>query len=138
MLRLVMQRLIAEVPTLRQVAGAADLATAEDDMKRAPAAFVLPIREAPGQNYLELGVSQRVVRTFGVLLASRNLRDARGEEAYVELESLRDQVMAAYLNWQPDTDHEPCEYAGGRLIRLSNAVLWWQDEFRTAHLVRAV
>ena len=138
MLPLITARLESTVSALRRVAGAADIAAAEEDLKRMPAAYVLPLRERAGENYLDNAVSQRVARAFGVLYAVRNLRDARGDAAHVHLEELRTEGRAALLGWEPDDDHEPIEFRGGRLLRLTNPILFWQDEYETAHLVRAV
>lgn len=138
MLTLVRDRLISEVPALIDVAGASDIPSAETELKRYPSAFVLLVRESAGRNSLTNAVSQRVAQTVGVLLAVRNLRSASGQDARVDLEQLRGEVRTALLNWEPDTDHEPVEFRRGALLKMSDRVLWWLDEFETAHQVRAV
>lgn len=137
---LVIARLATEVPppALRRVAAAAELAAAGEDLKQVPAAYVVPSADRAGQNQLANGVSQRNQVRFAVVMAVSNMRDARGEKAQADLRLLRISIMTALLGWSPDVDFAPVEYVAGRLLRLSDSVLWWQDEFLTAHQLRYV
>lgn len=132
-------RLKAEVPQLRIVGGAADLAALrEAPPLQLPAAYVLALAESARPNSLStVGalMLRRAVR-FAVVLAAQNLRDPRGEAAQGALEALRAAVLGALLNWQPTDDHDPVEFAAGRLLSLADQVLWWQDEFVTADYLR--
>lgn len=132
----IIARLDAQVAALKKVGGAADFEAALAELKIEPAAFVIPLRDAAQPNTLENAVSQRVISRFGVALAVQNLRDASGTKAQTELAPLRDSVITALLGWAPDADRDPCEYGGGRLLRLRDRVLWWLDEFVTAYYVR--
>jgi len=135
----VIARLKAQVAAFQnRVGGAADLGAALRELKQEPAAFVIPQTERASGNTLENGVSQRVAARFGVVIALSNLRDARGEKAQTELAPVRLSLFAALLGWAPDVDRDPCEYAGGKILRLSDRVLWWQDNFETAYYLRAV
>lgn len=129
---------LAGVAGLKKVGTAADYASAAIDLKTpTPAAYVIPLRETPGRNTLENAVSQQNVTRFGVVLAVSNLRDAIGAKAGVDLRAIRIAVMTALLGWTPGPDYDVCTSGGGRLLQLSNAVLWWQDEYLTALFLRA-
>lgn len=137
-LNLIVARVTAQVSALKRVAESMDIPSAADDLKAvAPAAYVLPLQDPAGPNALANAVSQQVTARFGVLLAVRNFRDPRGEAARSELTPLRSSVADALLNWQPGADYTPCEYGGGRLLQLTDQVLWWIDEYRTSFEVRA-
>jgi hypothetical protein len=133
------QRLDTSVSALKKIAGAADFASAGMDIKSKgalPAAYVLPLAERADANGLANAVSQRVEVRFGVILAISNLRDALGKNAQGDLAGLRTSVFAALLGWQPDADHDPVTFGGGRLLQLQDGLLWWQDEFVTAYYLR--
>lgn len=134
----IVARIKAQVAAFKKVGIAADLAAAARELKQEPAAFVIPVQDRAQRNALENGVSQRVLSRFGVVLAVSNLRDASGERAQTELAPIRDALLAALLGWPPDAERDPCEYGGGRLLRLSDRVLWWQDNFDTAFYLRKV
>lgn len=135
----IVAQLKTEVTDLKMVGGAADLSAATDSVIQKPAAFVLPNSErASGSTTGTMAVNQQNTVRFAVLIAVQNLRDKRGEKAQANLRSLRGSIMDALLGWQPDADFDPIEYGGGKLLQLSDQVLWWQDEFVTSHLIRSV
>lgn len=135
----IVARLKTEVPALKLVGGAADLSAAADSVIQKPAAFVLANSERASENKTgTMAVMQKNSVRFAVVIAVQNLRDKRGEQAQVDLVSSRNSIVAALHGWQPDADFDPIEYGGGKLLQLSDQVLWWQDEFLTAHLLRSV
>lgn len=135
----IITRLETEVPTLKFAGGAADLASASASLKQTPSVFVIPVSDrASGNTTGTMVVSQNNVSRFAVVSAARNLRDARGEKAQGNLRSVRTSILTALHGWQPDADFDPIEYGGGRLLQLTNQVLWWQDEFLTTNLLRSV
>lgn len=135
----VIERLQAEVSLLKNVAGAAELARAAEDLKQNPSAFVLPGAErATGSVTGTSVVSQQNTTRFGVVIAVQNLRDPRGDKAQEDLRTLRTAIMAALHGWQPDSDFDPIEFGGGRLLQLNDQVLWWQDDFLTTNLLRSL
>jgi len=136
-LSLITARLTDQAPVLKRIAEAMDIASAMDDLKTVvPAAYILPLRDPASPNALANAVSQSVTSTFGVLLAVKNLRDAAGEKARAELTPLRSDVCDALLNWQPGAEYAPCEFGGGRLMQMTDRVLWWLDEYRTSFEIR--
>ncbi len=132
----VVSRLQAQVAAFRLVAGAADLASATDDLKQVPAAYVYPVADRTTRSGGLGYVAHEVQARFGVVIAARNLRDARGEKAIGDLEPLRLAVRTALLGWLPATGYDRCTWQGGRLIRIAQAVLWWQDDYETAYSVK--
>lgn len=133
----VIAHLKTSVAALKKVAGAVDFASAGMDLKtNLPAAYVLPLAEKADPNQLADGVLQKVGARFGVVIAVSNLRDARGEQAHSGLDPLRSAVIAALLGWAPSDAHDPVEFVSGRILNFADGVLWWQDEFTTAYLLR--
>jgi hypothetical protein len=137
--QLVIARLAERVSGLRKVAGAVDFATAAQDLKQPPAAYVIELANRASRNSLAvMAVSQENEIRFGVIMAVQNLRDARGDAAQTDMNVLvRKPVMAALLGWAPHPDSTVIEYSGGRLLQLDNLVLWWQDDYLTSILERS-
>lgn len=127
----------AGLDEFRKVATAANFAAARDDMKQAPAAYVLPMNDVASPNQLGGGaILQPVKERFGVALAVSNLRDPSGVAAQAEFERLRRLVIDALLGFVPGTDYEPIEYAGGALLVIDASVLWWRLTFTTGYMER--
>lgn len=120
------------------ISGAASYAAAAaDGLKGDQAAWVIPVADAPGANALENGIEQRVAVRFGVVVALRNVSDARGDAAIDDLEALRIDVRTQLLGWIPPDAFEVITRGQGRMLALDNMELWWLDEFLTAELTRA-
>lgn len=135
----VIDRLKAQVALLKRVSGAAEIAAAAEDLKQAPAAFVVPGSErASGSSSGTLVVSQSNAVRLGVVLAVQNLRDPVGEKAQSDLLEVREAIMTALHGWQPSDDFDPLEFGGGRMLSLTDQVLWWQDDFLTSHFMRSL
>lgn len=126
---------------LKRVGGAADFAAAQNDLKgKMPAAYVLPLSASAGPNlYATTAMEQSLSEEFAVILAVQNLRDARGEASLGNLRTARQAVLGQLLGWTPDAaTFDLFEFSGGRLLALEDAVMWWQDQYRTRSLIRAV
>lgn len=122
------------VKDFNKVSGAADFASAQEDLKITPAAYVIPLADTAQPNRLQFsGIEQHVTERFAVVLAVKNARDVRGDAVNVALETLRDKTINAVIGFVPDTGYEPAEYGGGRLLMLDVAVTWWQLEFITGY-----
>lgn len=138
MLQTIIDRLNEQVPDFQgRVAGAAELAAALNGLVKCPVAFVLLADETSSRNELVTALSQRVEVRFGVVLVIRNVADARGKAAAVDLDVIRLQVMVALLNWQPSADHEPVQHVAGKLDNYDDQTLWWADTFTTTFYRRA-
>ena len=135
----IITQLKTEVTSLKLVGGAADFAAAAEGVRQTPSAFVLPSSErASGSSTGTMVVSQRNIARFAIVIAVQNLRDPRGEKAQADLLTLRNSIMTALHGWEPNADFDQIEYNGGKLLQLNDQVLWWQDEFVTANLLRSL
>ncbi|MDP1696498.1 MAG: hypothetical protein Q8L45_01715 [Xanthomonadaceae bacterium] len=135
----VIDRLRASVPTLRQVAGAAELDAAMNSVNAStvPAAYVLPALESAGETR---GSSQRLIQivsvTVAVVIAVRNYRRADlGSAAGADLGGVVAAVRSAVLGWTPPGGEKPFDFKAGRLERRQDAALWWQDLYRTQYRI---
>lgn len=135
-LSLVTARLRDACPSIRFVAGAAELASATSSgLPTHPAAFVFPLAEAAGINGRSTGPAlQQMVESFAVLLAVKSAADPRGEAAVDDLRALRLELRAALHGWEPDTDHAPLVLAGAQMVSAANSFVFWQEEFATEYL----
>lgn len=126
----IVARLKAECPVLRDVGGAASLDAVEDQLAAVPAAYVIPLAERPTEPPTAAQFSQLVDVAVGVVYVVSNA-SASGERDISELVSVRRAAFGALLGWQPEGCLQGLAYAGGRLVRLSDNLLWWQDDFVT-------
>ena len=135
----VVARLQAQVAALKKVGTAVDLGSAQEDLKnKLPACYVVPFAEVALGNALENAVSQQVNEDFSVVYAISNLRDVRGEAASADLRPIRGSVQTALLGWTYDANaYDPFIFVRGRLLALTNPVLWWIDTYRTVRYARA-
>ena len=132
---------LAGTAGLLDVGGAAEYFAARESLKRWPAAFVLPAKDTSAANvFATEEIDQRVTARYGVIIAVRNLRDAKGEAAMADLTPIRHAVWDQLLGWIPASGFSPCTYGGGRLLDLDEdaQVLWWADEFDTDYHVRVI
>lgn len=120
------------------VGGAAKFEQSANGLTALPAAFVLPSKDAAEPSPYADGIVQQVVRSeFSVLIAVRNLSDDEGAAALGSLEDARVAVRTALLAWPPDSDSFGCEYVGGQIVVFENGVLWWEDNYTTATVIRS-
>lgn len=129
----IIAHLRARCPTFAQrVAGAAEYAAARESTALAvPFAFVIPVDDEPEPNAAENGISQRLVETFGVVVAVSNATDERGQASAKAIHQVRAELWAALLGWRPTPQHGLIAYEGGNLLGLDRARMWWQFEFST-------
>lgn len=122
------------VKDFSKVAGASDFASAKEDLKNPPAAYVVPLADVARPNDL-LGdsVEQLVTEKFGVIIAVKNVRDVRGDAVNAALETLRKKTINALLGFVPATGYAPVQYGGGRLLALDVGITWWHLEFITSY-----
>ncbi len=132
-------RLQDEVPALKLTGGAAEFERATQQLAAMPAAFVLPASETgEASPFMSQIVQQNVLLQFVVLIAVRNLSDDDGTAAVESLDPIRNAVRDALLNWTPEGAEQGCEFRAGAMLRFSNGVLWWQDTYATAYIIRSV
>lgn len=126
-------RLLAEVSALKLVAGATEFgAASESNPPATPAAYVIRLRETGGPRATYSRVEQRVPVEIGIVLVTRNVADAKGAAAGVDMETLRSAVRTALLGWEPPAA-DPLEFGAGGLLAFRDQHLWWQDSYRSTY-----
>jgi hypothetical protein len=134
----VIARIDTQCPSFKVVGGAAQFDKAVASLTRAPAAFVLLGSElATPSPFMEQLVEQRVAVDLVVVIATKNLEDARGRAAADDLDSLRGSVRDALLKFVPTGATDGIEYQRGALMLFANGVLWWADTFGTHYMIRS-
>lgn len=134
----IIARIKAQVTAFRIVAGALNLEGDGADTLAYPSASILPLQVTAGQNSLINAVDQEMRERFACRIGVRNLTDRHGEAAYGELRALVISVRAALLKYAPGTDYSPLESAGGRLVRIADRIVWWDELFETRMHLRAI
>lgn len=140
--RLVSDRLHATIkPPFKLIEGLAEFAALEKPPANAalPAAYVMPISALGGPNNLAAGgFRQRIEEGFAVVILHRNLRDARGAAAALDLsDTLIPALRRALIAWTPATGWEQVEFRSGRLLDIEDQVLAWREDYVTATQYRA-
>jgi len=130
---LVIARIKAQVPELLDVLTGADLAAINTTPPlRYPCAYVYSLSESGNDNRYMTGMTaQRRTQAVGVLLLVRNVRDAVGHAAKVDLDALRIKLDAALFGYVPAPEYEPLIFTRGALVQLADGVLLWQDDYTT-------
>lgn len=132
------ERIRAQVPELRQVAGAADLGAVKAGRVIPPAAYVFEVGRTAQPNTLLMAVYQETRDSYAVVVVVDNRRDARGGDGSDACRLLRDRIATALIGWQPDPESAALEYVGGHLVEFVNQHLYWQEVYRTTGTLRSV
>lgn len=133
---LVEARLQLRAPILSSVGGGASLAAVQRAPSRKPAAWVVPIADAAGQNRLTtVAVRQTIAYRFGVILCVQNARDSRGDAVRDDLKVVREEVLSALLGWAPADGFDPVTFGSGSMLQLDGIAMWWQDELITTGFI---
>lgn len=131
-------RIKAQLPDLREVAGAASLPSLLEGRLAAPSIYVIAEKRAASANpYGALAVSQRIEQTLLCVVVNKNVRDARGGDAADEADTLCAGLRTALVGWQPASAIEPIDYLGGQLLAFPNQYHIWAERFRTAFYLRS-
>lgn len=113
-----------------RVAGAAHFKVLPEQSKLdVPCAFVIPLDDHPQENRSQNSIRQALVDSFAVVVALSNVVDERGQASAHTTDSLRAELWAALLGWQPTDRYDGITYEGGQLLVLDRARLWYQFEF---------
>lgn len=131
-------RLVAEtMPPLRLVELVGSMPAARGQaagVPQSPAAFLTLLGEEAQPNRYATGAHAQTIQTrFGVLLAVRDVSDAKGAAASEALDAVRETVISALAGWKPASVDETIEFRRGSLIDIANGVSWWLDEFGTSY-----
>jgi hypothetical protein len=133
----IITRLQQAVPALKLVGGAAQFQNAaERNPNATPAAFVINLKENAAPTAVSDFVIQRVSVTLGVVLVVRNLSDAKGAAAGIDMEALSKAVKTQLLGWQPCEGYDPLERGSSNLLTFKDGHMWWQDTYLTSYIDR--
>lgn len=136
MIAAIIARLLAEVPALKLVEGVAGFQRAtETNPPATPAAYVFTVDESgsAGDTDIDDGEGQLVDVTLAIVLVVRNVTDAHGAAAELDMDALRGQVRAALLGWSIDAEHEPLARRQSTLSAFRDGHMWWQETWTTAY-----
>jgi len=129
---LVLKIRLAETRFENRIGGAAELALAMTYTLQKEMAFVVQMAETAGQNKYDSGINQLITERFAVIVAINNAssdKDKLGLTAYDSLYEIRAEIFKAILGWQMNGAESLVSYAGGRVVRVDRAYLWYQFEF---------
>lgn len=135
---LIETRIRTQVPTLKEVAGAADMANIMSGRLTDQGCYIFQERITATENHMVGTTIQRVAISFVVLIVVRNVRDARGADAADASYTLQASIKSALLGWSPDASADLLEYSGGALFSFSNGFFIWKDTFNTHQFIRAI
>ncbi len=130
----VIEALRTRCPTFaNRVAGAAQFSRLPETAALAvPCAFVIPMDDNPQPSNSANSVRQAMTDSFAVVVAISNKPDEKGQASAHSIHTLRTELWAALLGWQPGADYDGITYEGGSLLSLDRARMWYQFEFATA------
>ncbi|AUG53937.1 phage tail terminator protein [Thalassospira marina] len=135
---LIRDRLKAEIPELREVRGALDLAAIRGSLVRFPAAFVFLAADSATPNTRAVGAFvQNVTADVAVVLCVKGANDPTGEKTSDELEDLQAQVRTALIGWEPGNGFEPLGLRQGKMLGFKEGVAFWQDTYQARDEFRA-
>ena len=125
---------IAETCFGNNIAGAAEFGYAWGNLAKEQVAFVVPMADSVKANNQDNGINQLVTEKFAIVIVLRNDlsdRDKTGLTAYDSIPDIRTEIFKAILGWQPPGAEDIISYAGGKLLNINRANLWYQFEFIT-------
>lgn len=132
-LNAIIQRLEERLSWARKVQGAADLSRASERQQFGADLYVVDLGERAGANQRGNSHRQRVDINIGIFQWSRHVGDATGGKALEQLETRREQLLAALVNWAPSPEDDPFEFVEGRLVRFEPPGVLWSDRFKTTY-----
>ena len=134
---LIEQRIRDTVPEFRDVGGGADIKAILAATNATPAAYVYRERNTAKANNAISAVAQQRVETIGILVITRNVRDARGGANADDSEALCDLIEAQLLGYSPDDErYNRLEYIGGDLVLLKDGFHIWREAYQASRVTR--
>jgi hypothetical protein len=135
---LIEQRLRAEIPAFKEVAGAAGLSSILQGRIADPGCYVFQERSTAENSDLVGATMQRVTLLVAVITVVRNVRDSRGADAADASSEFQDSIQTALLGWQPHESADPMEFVAGALVSFANGFLIWKDTYKTYQFIRSI
>lgn len=120
-------RLISQCPLVNgQVFLAIELASTEPQALTPPCVFIVPLSEKSIESKGSLQVETHAIAVVSIV---KNVADARGEEAYLELQAIRDSVKKSLIHWHPQQQASVVKYSYGSLNYFDDSIVSWLDRF---------
>ena len=136
---MVVARVARQVPELQLVGGAADYAAVKELRSfRTPSAYVIFAEERnTGKVPTSVNVcAQESVVEFGVVLALRNWREARGEQMQADMRQLIGQVRAVLIGHKPAAaGARVIGWQSGKVLDYDASVLLFADVYQMHHVM---
>lgn len=136
-------RLKAEIPALKGWGRAADLARlmAAKAMPAAhtvPRAFVIEPDDAAGGDAMATGLLRQEVKVrLTVVLALYHANDPTGAASLEELETLKPQLMAALIGFEPGGEYQPLQHQRRGLVSaVGSPLVVFRHDWRTSWHIR--
>ncbi|MBI1626920.1 phage tail terminator protein [Comamonas suwonensis] len=136
---LVVERLKALVPDLREVGGAADYAAVQELRGfQTPSAFVIFASESgnagPGPRGARV---QPAVSRFGLALAVRNYRPGAGDQLGDELRKVLGLTRSALIGWVPPTPGATAlAWEAGEVMDYDHSTVLYVESYQLTHLLQ--
>jgi len=136
---LVIERLRDQVPSLDEVAGAAELEGIQDLRSfRTPSAYVVLVQETaePRRTGAPGATGRQMTKAlFGVAVAVRNYSDSKGKGAADDLRPVLGAIRDALIGWVPPglPGARDCQLLQGKVIDYNSDTLLWTDIYETQH-----
>jgi len=114
------------------IGGTVELDMARNNTLKVDMAFVIPLNDSTSPNQNDNASNQLITERFAVIVALSNdttQKDKAGIIAYDLLHNIRSEIFRAILGWQIKGAEMPIYYAGGQLMNVNAAYLWWQFDF---------
>lgn len=103
-----------------------------------PAVFVMVAQEAGGENTLGNAVEQEIKAGIVIVSVLKNVADAKGAAAMLDMIELRKRERALLLGWPPAAQYAPLEFDRGAMTAFKHSHLYWSDVYRTVYYERAI
>ena len=135
---LVVARLKAEVPALREVSGAAEYAAVMDLRSfQTPSAYVIFAGESGGDAGPHGARVQPAVTRFGVVLAVRNYRPGAGDQLGDELRKFIGLTRTALIGWVPPVPGATAlTWEEGQVMDYDNSTVLYVDSYQLTNLLQ--
>lgn len=127
---LIEDRIRDQVAAAREVKGAASYTALADTVIVDQGVYVVRLIRKPGENQTcGRAKHQDVHETYGVFVATKNVRSASGADSADENEVLCDAIQAALLGWPPVADGDSLAYAGGQMVDQRGNLFIWREMY---------
>ncbi|MCK5600433.1 hypothetical protein KAR91_01085 [Candidatus Pacearchaeota archaeon] len=114
------------------IGGAAELNLAMKYTLKRNMCFVVPVDDTVEENRMDNAINQSIKETFGVIVALQN--DAQqterlGSISYDQIHDIRNELFKALIGWNTPEAEGTIYYAGGKLVDITPAYLWYRYDF---------